>query len=213
MSASNQTFRALPARRISRNLEPAQTVYVPIRAGLEVSERGKMVRSMKSKYFLTICCSILMIAGCSSSNRPKQEASQANPDASTDGTVSIDARISAGSRFTVYCNDVWTSPQTLPLVTGDWHTYQFRVPLALKSLRFDPSESAGADVEIRSVEFDYPGKPPRWMPLADLPKWLQYHSTTTLDPSGHGVRIHTSDRYMYVMSTVDVNNYLTEPPK
>jgi hypothetical protein len=101
----------------------------------------------------------------------------------------------------------------LPVISGEWKTYGFSVPLALKSLRFDPTELAGADVEIRSIRFDYPDQPRRWMPLGDLPKWIQYHSKTTLDSGGAGVQIHTVDKDMYIMSTVNLSYYLLEPPK
>jgi hypothetical protein len=138
---------------------------------------------------------------------------QAGSEASSEGTVTIDARVSRGSRFIVYCNDAWTSPQALPVTPGQWKTYKFRVPLALKSLRFDPTELAGADIEIRSVKFDYTGRPSRWMPFIDLPKWIQYHSMTTLNRHGVGARIHSTDKDMFIMSTVDVNDYLLEPPK
>lgn len=81
----------------------------------------------------------------------------------------------------------------------------------MKSLRFDPTELAEADVEIRSVKFEYSGQPPRWMPLTDLPKWLQYNSKVTVDSASGPVRIHTTDTNMYIMSTVSVANYLLKP--
>jgi hypothetical protein len=166
------------------------------------------------KPYITVCLALIIIAGCSRNSPPQQApARSSSSEGPADGTVSIDARVSAGSRFILYCNDVWTLPQMLPVKPGEWETYEFSVPLALKSLRFDPTELAGADVEIRSVRFDYPGQPPRWMPLSDLPKWIQYHSNTTLDSAGAGVQIHTIDKDMYIMSTVNLSYYLLAPPK
>jgi len=36
---------------------------------------------------------------------------------------------------------------------------------------------------------------------------------TTLNRHGVGARIHSTDKDMFIMSTVDVNDYLLEPPK
>lgn len=132
---------------------------------------------------------------------------------SNEGVVSIDARISGGSQFILYCNDVWSAPQRLTVIAGEWKTYQFMVPPTLRSLRFDPTELSGANVEIRSVKFEYPGQPPRWMPLTDLPKWLMYNSTVDFDRSTNLVRIHATDANMYIMSTVNASYYSLEQPK
>ena len=126
-------------------------------------------RAMKYPY-IAVCLSLLMGASCSRNSALQHTPVQSdNSESGVDGTISIDARVSAGSRFILYCNDVYL-PQMLPVKPGEWKTYEFSVPLALKSLRFDPTEVAGADVEIRSIRFDYSGQPRRWMPLSDLPE-------------------------------------------
>jgi hypothetical protein len=132
---------------------------------------------------------------------------------SNDGIVSIDARISGGSRFILYCNDVWSAPQQLTVIAGEWRTYQFKVPRTLRSLRFDPTELSGANAEIRSVKFDYPGQPPRWMPLTDMPKWLKHNSTVDFDRFTNLLRIHATDANMYIMSIVNADYYSLDQPK
>jgi hypothetical protein len=165
-------------------------------------------RAMKLQ--IAVCLAALMLAGCSRSSQP---SSSTEIPLSSNGTVSIDARISGGTRFVVYCNDVWSSPQIVPVVPGEWKTYRFKVPLGLKSLRFDPTELSGAEAEIRAVKFEYPGQPFRTMPLTDLPRWLQYHAKATFDAPSGEVKIQTTDKDMYIMSTVDVNYYVAQPTK
>jgi len=149
---------------------------------------------------------LLMMLGCSQ-NGQSGDAHSTSTDAAASGTLAVEARISSGTRFTVYCNDVWAEPQSLKVAPGEWKEYRFSVPQKLTSLRFDPSEAADGQAEIRSIRFDYPGQPPRSLPFSDLPKWLKYHAEVTVDPAGQQVRISATGKDMYIMSIVNVSYY------
>jgi hypothetical protein len=153
---------------------------------------------------------LLMMLGCSG-NGSSGDAHSTSTDAAASGTVSVEARISTGTRFIVYCNDVWAEPQRLQVVPGEWKQYRFSVPQKLTSLRFDPSEAADGQAEIRSIRFDYPGQPQRSLPFSDLPKWLKYHAEVTVDAAGQQVRISATGTDMYIMSTVNVIYYPVAP--
>jgi len=159
------------------------------------------------------CLLLLTLASCSREVSPQQSSGDKPSSTPNEGVVSIEARISRGTRFILYANDVWSAPQRLPVAGGEWKAYQFKIPQGLKSLRFDPTELSGADVGIRSIKFEYPGQAPRWMPLTELPKWLKYHSTVDFDASSNQARIRTTDSDMYIMSTVEVNSYANGQPK
>lgn len=70
------------------------------------------------------------------------------------GTIIIDAVVSNGTRFVVYCNDVWSNPERQGLTVGQRSKYTFPVPNSLRTLRFDPSEAPDSHATIYSVELD-----------------------------------------------------------
>jgi len=158
-----------------------------------------------------------MFIGCStkSANEHREATNEPSPAQVVGqfGSVVISAQISKGSRFNVYCNDSWSTPQQLPVAVGEWHDYSFKIPEELTSFRIDPTEVAGAQVEIRSIRFDRLGKPTRWMPLTDLMKWLKSDTALRIDDSSKLVELTTTGKNMYLMCTVNLDYYLLKPPE
>ncbi len=154
---------------------------------------------------------LLALAGCGSKQSPESTAQTQTAPATTSlqptGTITVDANISKGTRFIVYSNSMWNSPQREPVVPGAWHQYKFTVATPLQSLRFDPSEASGATILIRSIILNLPGQNAKSLPLADLPKFLKNNATVTYDPSKNIVEIHATGPDMDIMSGVDPNTF------
>ncbi|MCU1257350.1 MAG: hypothetical protein JWO80_235 [Bryobacterales bacterium] len=169
------------------------------REGKRPNHAGSPRRSTCVLLLLMACLG----AGCS---RPEVKTAPGSSEvpAST-GAVTIDARVSGGTRFVAYANDVWAKPTILPLTLNQWHEYRFEVPANVTSFRFDPSELSGVSAEIRNIRFELPGQTPRALPLEDLPKWLKYNCEVVYDPAMKTATVKSTGRDMYTMSTVNIN--------
>jgi hypothetical protein len=152
-------------------------------------------------------CACLLLIACFAPACSKQEAKTAP---ATSGTVTVDAKVSAGSRFIAYANDVWAKPIMLQAVPDQWHEYRFEVPATVTSFRLDPSELPGVSAEIRHVRFELPGQSPHALPLTDLPKWVKYNCDVVYDPATKTSTVKSTGPNMYFMSTVDINIMIRE---
>jgi hypothetical protein len=126
--------------------------------------------------------------------------------ASQRGVITVEASISTGTRFTLYTNDIWKEPHTVPVTPGQFVTYRFDVPPTLTSLRLDPSEKPEAVAVIRKIRILLPGAPSAVVvDLSELPKWLMDHCMNTYNPKDGTVTLRATGPYMNTMSTVWVN--------
>ena len=72
--------------------------------------RHEMPREIRRAYFQIGAIALVL---CSLSCGP-----QNTPPPKTTGTLIVDAEISGGTRFVVYCNDVWTAPERQAIANG-----------------------------------------------------------------------------------------------
>lgn len=164
---------------------------------------------MKSTYTASLCAvltaCLCVTTSCSSSPSSSQSQSSVAPT-QVNGTLTIDANVSAGTRFNVYSNSL-PNPQTQPLVPGTWHPYQFSVGTPLTMLRLDPTEASGATILIRSMTVNLPGQGNKTIPLSLLPKFLKNNATVTYDPARNVVEIHSTGPGMDIMNSVDPSTF------
>lgn len=128
-----------------------------------------------------------------------------NSVASGAGTLTVDAEISKGTRFTVYCNDVWSAPQTKSVTAEQRTKYMFSLPNTLRSLRLDPSEAADSNTLIYAIVIAMPGQPAKALPLTDLPKFVKYHCDVGM--LGKVVDVRATGTEEFLMSTVAPDIY------
>ena len=156
-----------------------------------------------SRVFLQEVCTVaLCLVGLACA--PKN-----TPSAVGTGTLTVDAKISQGTRFAVYCNNVWSAPQRRTVLAGQRTSYTFSLPTPLQSLRLDPSELPDSDVFIYAISIDMPGQPKKALPLTDLPKFIAYHCDIKMQ--NNEVHVHATGPEMYLMSTVDPASYPPVP--
>ena len=168
---------------------------------------GKNMNMISRRRWAACACFLPTALFCTGCSQPAEKTAPASsPALSSTGAITITAKVSGGTRFVAYSNDVWAKPVVLPLVVNQLHDYRFEVPAKVTSFRFDPSELPGVTAEIRHIRVELPGQPPRALPLEDLPRWLTYHCAVTYEDGNKMALIKSNARDMYVMSTVDVSS-------
>ena len=152
---------------------------------------------MRVNVLLALMC-LLPLIGCTN------EAAL-HPTQLTVGTMTVDAEISSGTRFNVYCNNAWKAPETEVVVAGERAKYSFRIPNDLTSLRFDPSEQKESRSVIYSIVLYLPDMSPRKLPLASLRNFFTHDCELTVGPEY--VTVVATGSELYFMSAVDPKSY------
>ncbi len=167
--------------------------------------------SMRSKLFKLIkgaglCCSLLAVIACAPEKTPTPAPSVSS---GRTGTLTVDADISKGTRFRVYVNDQWTTPEIQPVLAGQRTKYSFHLPATLRTLRLDPGEMPDTHTVIYSIVIALPDQPRKSLPLADLPAFIKYHCN--IRASGTTADITASGTEMYFMANVTPATYPVAP--
>jgi len=154
--------------------------------------------TLKAGLFFTLLAAV----ACAPEKTP-EPAATAGPVAV--GTLTVDAEISKGTRFTVYANDQWTAPKTQHVLEGQRAQYTFPLPTTVRSLRFDPGEKPDTHAAIYSIVIALPGLPKKSLPLTDLTSFLKYHCDIKANPNLADVTATGPE--MYFMSIVNPATY------
>ena len=160
-------------------------------------EESKFRRRMKFSprtLSLLVCAAIAVVSGV---------AFLALPKAGQEPVLVVEAFISQGKSLKASYNDRWTEQYVDAVTPNEWHSYRFPAPPQITSLRLDPSDRAGARIEIAGIDFIDAHGTQQKLATDKLTGWLKSGLDVQFNGPEHILEITATDNSPYIFSTVN----------
>jgi len=111
----------------------------------------------------------------------------------TNGRLLVTAKISAGSAIEIFVNNIYDKSYRVKIDPGKLSQYQFdKLPADISSIRIDPTDVAGAEVEIERLDFSVGGASQKAIDFNELSAWNR-NELAQVAPGGTAFRTSGND--------------------
>ncbi len=143
---------------------------------------------------LLVCGAIAVLAAVAFLAIPKAEHKP---------TLVVEAFISEGKSLKASYNERWTQQYVDAVRPNEWFSYRFPAPPKITSLRLDPSDSAGAHIEIIGINFIDSHGTEHKLATEKMTGWLKSGLNVQFNAPEQILEISATDKSPYMFSTVN----------